>query len=595
MADFVGLSLDLFTLAIKAYEVLQQAIEFPESYSALVLKLDVELTRLQLWGKHSGITQGSLIPELIPLESLIDRVLKRLADLLQDTAKLKEKYGLQPVDEVASGGQGTGSHPKPIMQVRNILRAITELKPRKDTRNSNDDSGGGQVRTPDRLDRLRWAISSREKFDELVEEIRSYVNSLNELLQASQRATLRHDWERTEIKLVCAVDDPSDLLLVRQMADKNTVCQDMVTMASRKAIVANHANLAPTTDHGPIHVLQKEDFQLPSEYHSMTRCIVMYTPKTSLLPITLNNSYFLAEKKCFDVHISSEDKVALLTRLHRLMTLLHTSADSDRGMLPACIGYWSEDNSWCLVYRIPFLPSSTVPPQVEGSLTTAQPLSLLHLLQSSTFRPALERRLNLACGLAAVLSRLYGGQWLHKGIRSENIVFPWSSPSPFYDISRPVIVGFEYSRQYTEPASIDFVVQDFSQAISRHPDYQGDAVNRSGYRLSYDIYSFGLLLAEIAWWVPLEKIYQDVTRKKTASSSSKASVVEYDAPQARAFMEEIVRKVGKEMSFRVGTVYQKVIEWCLKQGRLAFVDDKELVVDFYSNVVVPLETISRIA
>ncbi|KAK1231574.1 hypothetical protein PQX77_005308 [Marasmius sp. AFHP31] len=573
MADWVGLAINVFGLAIQAYEVFQQAIEFPESYSAVVLKLDVELTRLQLWGKHSGVSQGSLAPDLLPFESLIDRILRKLTNLLQDSARLKERYGLKPVEEVASN---PGSHSKPLIQLRSVLRSI---------------AGRHKVNAPTTqtgtLERVRWAISSQEQFKELVEEIRSYTNSLNELLLASQRATLQHDWERAGIRIVGAVDDPSGLSLVRQMARENSNCQNLSTMASRKAIVENYANqIGTVAGRSPNQLLLRQDFELPSNYLSLSRCIALYSPK-SPSPVPSTKTYVLVEKKPFDSHIRSEDKIALLSRLHRLMTLLNTTSDNEQGMLTPSLGYWSEDDCWCLVYRCPFVPSSTIPPQVVGSLTSAQPLSLLHLLQSSSFRPALEQRLALANNLAAVLSRLYGGQWFHKGVRSDNIVFP-QSPSPAFDISRPVIVGFEYSRQYTEPASIDFVAQDFCQAVYRHPDYQGEAANRTGYRLSYDIYSFGLLLAEIAWWVPLEKVYQDVMRKKPGGGN----LSEYRTPQAKSFMEEISRKVGKEMAFRVGTVYQKVIDWCLKQG-MTFADDKDLAVDFYSNVVVPLETISK--
>ncbi|KAJ8072375.1 hypothetical protein PM082_015934 [Marasmius tenuissimus] len=573
MADWMGLAISLFGIAIEAYEVFQQAIEFPESYSAVVLKLDVELTRLQLWGKHSGVSQGSLALDLLPFESLIDRILRKLTNLLQDTAQLKERYGLKPVDEIASE---TGPRSKPLIQLRSVLRSV---------------AGKHKVNTsttrPGALERVRWAISSQEQFNKLVEEIRSYTNSLNELLLASQRATLQHDWERVGIRIVGAVDDPSGLSLVRQMARENSSCQNLSTMASRKAIVENHANqIGPAIGHSPTQLLQKQDFELPGTYPSLSRCIALYNPK-SPSPIPSKKTYVLVEKKTFNSHIQSEDKIALLSRLHRLMTLLNTTSDNEKGMLTPCLGYWGEDDCWCLVYRCPFAPSSTIPLQVIGSLTSAQPLSLLHLLQSGSFRPALEQRLALANNMAAVLSRLYGGRWLHRSVRSDNIVFP-QSPSPAFDISQPVIVGFEYSRQYTEPASIDFVAQDFGQAVYRHPDYQGEAANRTGYRLSYDIYSFGLLLAEIAWWVPLEKVYQDVMKKKPGGGNPS----EYRTPQAKSFMEEITRKVGKEMAFRVGSVYQKVIDWCLKQG-MTFADDKDLAVDFYSNVVVPLETISR--
>ncbi|KAF9267862.1 hypothetical protein L218DRAFT_650824 [Marasmius fiardii PR-910] len=462
MSDIVGLSIQLFSLAIKAYEVLQKAIEFPESYSALVLKLDVELTRLQLWGRHSGISQGLLLPGLAPLESLINRILQKLYDLLQDTDKLKEKYGLIPADEGTAESESSRFH-----NVRNVLRSITG-KPKITFDSSNRETQSINKIATMALGRVKWVISSERLFKQLVEDIRSYTNNLNELLQESQRTSLYQDWRRTAVELVGGVDDPSSLLLVRQMAKEDDICRDVFSMASRKAIAVNHSN--PET---PVQVLKKEDFILPANNNTLARFIALYNPKTPS-PVPLDKLYVLVERKRYTPVVSTEDKVALLSRLQRLISLLNTPSENDRGILPTSLGYWSEPENycWCLVYQCPFSPSSTIPPQITGSLTTAQPLSLLHLLQGS-FRPALELRWNLASHLATVLSRLYGGQWLHKAIRSDNIVFPHSS-SPDFDVSFPHIVGFEYSRQYTEPVSIDFIPQEFSQALYRHPDYQGD-------------------------------------------------------------------------------------------------------------------------
>ncbi|KAI3615135.1 hypothetical protein WG66_016936 [Moniliophthora roreri] len=580
--DAAGLAIELFSLAIKTYEVFQKAIDFPDTSSAIVLRLDVELTRLQLWGKHSGASLGVLVLDLVPFEALIERILQRLTSLLQDTVELKERYGLAPIDDNGTGNKRPSIRSKSFNQVKGAFRAIVK------TRANTADAGQSNDQQPQvsALDRVRWAISSETKFEQLVDDIRGYTNNLNELLRESQRTTLSHDWYRTEMQVVGAMDDASSLQLVQKMAQMDSSCQDMYTMALRKAIVLNDPNGSGRK--GSVQILSKQDFDLPSDFRQLSRCIAMHHPRSSAaLPIT-QTSYILVEKKRYEAHISSEDKAALLSRLHRLITLLNTTTPSERGALPPCLGYWSEpdDNCWCLAYRCQFLPNSTLPPQkAEGRLTSAQPLSLLYLLQSSSFRPALELRVRLAATLSTVLSRLYGGQWLHKGIRSHNIVFPYS-PLDAYDISNPMIAGFEYSRQYSEPASIDFIPQDFSQALYRHPDYQSDAASRNGYRMSYDVYSFGLLLAEIAWWVPMEKMYQDVMKKKSNLVSS------FHSQQAEDFLKELIRRVGKEMAFRVGTPYQKVVEWCLKQGK-SNAADKQLVVEFYTNVVVPLEEVSK--
>ncbi|KAF9260097.1 hypothetical protein L218DRAFT_619734 [Marasmius fiardii PR-910] len=575
MSDAVGLTIELFSLAIKAYEKVQKAIEFPERSHTLALKLDHELFRLHLWGKHSGMSEGSVVRELSSpfVQSLIRRELDKLHDLLQDTEKLKERYGLISIDRAAV----VEKDPSRLQRLRHFIRSITD-KVKSPSDIAHNGAQKNRVSQLGAFGLAIWAISSEERFTQLVGDIRDYVDRLNELLHESQQTRLNQDRDRTQAELVNGVDDSPSLLWIKEMSEGDPTCQNLKSMASRKAI-ANDPDLGP-----PIPPLPKEHFELPNGHHMLPRFIALYKPPTSS---TSPPDYVLVERKRFPLHASIEDTLALLSRLKRLIHMLNTPSENDLGILPTCLGYWNEpqNHSWCLVYRRSFSPSSTIPP-IKKSLSTAQPCSLLYLLKDPKFKPALDLRFDIAAQLASVFFRLFGGEWLHKAIRSDNIVFSSQvSPDPDADNSLPLIVGFEYSRQYTELTSIDFVPQEFSQALYRHPDYQGEGAH---YRLSYDIYSFGLVLAEIAWWVPLEKIYQEAARKKTPGVPS-----EYGTKEARAFMEEIRRKVKREISFRVSYPYRKALEWCLEQGVLTDATEKELVVSFHSNVVVPLEALRR--
>jgi len=86
------------------------------------------------------------------------------------------------------------------------------------------------------------------------------------------------------------------------------------------------------------------------------------------------------------------------------------------------------------------------------------------------------------------------------------------------------LIGFNYSRQESEEQTIDKskLINDSKTFIYRHPAYQGEAAQ--GYKIHYDIYSFGLVLVEIALWVPLMSFLDGVEIKSSMSSKSELSV-----------------------------------------------------------------------
>ncbi|THU98896.1 hypothetical protein K435DRAFT_516890 [Dendrothele bispora CBS 962.96] len=624
MADMafaaIGVTANAFDFAMKLYTLFQAAVDFPETSDKLILQLEIERVRFQLWGEASGSTQGELCPELVRFQEIVDRVLQRLANLLQDSNRLTEEFGLVE-QQVSDPGEIDTKRSISFVRVRNVLRE------------GNTSSLDKPVST---FRRMRWAISSKSKFESLVQTIRGFITNLWELLTESQQVTVVHRLHRFKIQAVASCDDSPGLRMLQEASENDNNSQDMFSMALRKSILVSEPRNDDSAVPSNISIrrLLKQDFILPKEIAQVdySRCIALYNPRYA----SGECRYVLIEKKRYDANTSSEDRVHLHHRLHRLIMLLNaTSTDDIRTALPQCMGYWSEpeQHCWYLVYQMPFQAHSTLPPLPScqharsdpAGILFSHPRSLLSYLQSS-FKPSLESRFTLASTLANVLSQLFGSGWLHKGIRSDNIVFPHapssraisssktSNPnkdpkdtlaSYAFDLSGPLIIGFEYSRQYTEATSIDYISGDFAQAIYRHPDYQGDVTNRAVYRMAYDVFAFGLVLAEIAWWVPMEKVHGELMRKQPNNSSSSTqsggnrsnidgSGFEWNGRKSREFMQEVLKRAKKELAFRVGTAYQEVVVWCLRRGGFLEVDDGELAGEFYENVVIPLESIAKL-
>lgn len=179
--------------------------------------------------------------------------------------------------------------------------------------------------------------------------------------------------------------------------------------------------------------------------------------------------------------------------------------------------------------------------------------------------PSVTQRVALAHAVANCLLHLHAVNWLHKGLRSRNVLFfrGGDSKSPTIDYSRPYLSGFDFSRparpdEFTLPPPED---DDLEADMYRHPctqvtgyhhglsaappciqsssssgsgsgggtdaapprPTQGEKApaapgmlspttavaggqQRQRFRRSFDIYALGVLLVEIAHWAPVDEV-----------------------------------------------------------------------------------------
>lgn len=153
------------------------------------------------------------------------------------------------------------------------------------------------------------------------------------------------------------------------------------------------------------------------------------------------------------------------------------------------------------------------PPNVSAE---SELVTLRELLEQRP-KPSLSARISLCAVLARCIHSFHTVNWLYKGLRSSNIIFfPSSSEHP--DLSSPYVSGFELSR----PSIIDNMTEkpkfDPSQDIYRHPDAQSSRTD-GNYRKSYDIYSLGVVVIEIAFWKSIEDIvgFEDLAKVRPSA------------------------------------------------------------------------------
>ena len=122
--------------------------------------------------------------------------------------------------------------------------------------------------------------------------------------------------------------------------------------------------------------------------------------------------------------------------VRELVKVLRGMYSGDSRLLQ-CDG-WYDDQAQEQFYLVFRLPPDTVEP-------LAKPLFLYELY--STYLPRLHMRFHLAAALASTLLEIHKQNWLHKGIRSDNVIFFTRNKNEKRSIENPKLIGFDYSRK----------------------------------------------------------------------------------------------------------------------------------------------------
>ncbi|KAL3478345.1 hypothetical protein BJX99DRAFT_224657 [Aspergillus californicus] len=204
-----------------------------------------------------------------------------------------------------------------------------------------------------------------------------------------------------------------------------------------------------------------------------------------------------------------------------------------------CLGFLEDMDEFVFLYHYPPASDPTVPPR-----------SLQVLLRDSKMKPpSLTVRLKLALDICNTLLTVHTSGWLHKNIRSENILF--FTPSQTTNNSfgtQPYLTGFTFARADSPVEISDQASEDPLSDIYRHPQALGEP--STSYAIYMDHYSLGAVLTEIAEWRPLKHIiksYLDVT-----NSNVDISLIGLAGTQ-KWLTREIVDR-GK-IEFRMGDIY----------------------------------------
>ncbi|KAG9228130.1 hypothetical protein BJ875DRAFT_528614 [Amylocarpus encephaloides] len=235
---------------------------------------------------------------------------------------------------------------------------------------------------------------------------------------------------------------------------------------------------------------------------------------------------------------------SVMNRIRQLATLLNHSRSSRFRLLP-CHGFFQDLE----IPRFGFI-FETPPGRHRKPLSLYQFLSSTSGSRNLAQKPALDHRLPLALILAIALGQFHSVSWVHKSMRSENIVF-FLADIQDRDwrlwLQDPWIMGFEYARE--DPGlSEDNRIIDARQEIYRHPEQWGQPTRR--FHKIHDIYSLGVVMLEIGLWKPAEDLEKDGFRLVRPAEST----------DVKRMFEKQARD---KLPFLTGHLYASVVVKCL--------------------------------
>jgi hypothetical protein len=376
---------------------------------------------------------------------------------------------------------------------------------------------------------VRWVLQTRRQFEGLLADFKKWNGKLKEIGQACSIEQLMQANERRSAAAV------EEIFKIPQSEEDENLGLDTTASLKRLTLIAD----ASFND----FELQGYELALESEQHGCSLLIAQLKPPSS----TSSHPVIVEYKEYGDLGDSHNR-----TAVNQLASLLSKSSNSDlmtlpfRGVIPTATQSIKRQ-ACAFVFDFPQKSShSTV-------------LSLYEAFSSSGIKRAvpLPMRFKIAESLTRSVWYLHTVGWIHKNIRSSNIVFLGCEQHSL-DFSTPFLVGFEYARLESGATNYSGSDDDRLKNFYRHPDRQGSPTTR--FARSHDLYALGLVLLEIGLWRPLSSLLDG------SPSPSERGPVNGKQPvlNPKRIIELFQKTALEELALWMGESYRDAVVACLE-------------------------------
>lgn len=544
----VSLALQLLGGCIKGIVLLSEARNVGKVSSSLLCLLGIQELRLTEWAKRAGLLgpQGVLDRRLNA--AVVESVLSQLSDILGDVDKLSTRYnirlsGVRPEDASKTEGDD---------EARFLGVAISNETRRDILWRSK------QIQDRNMLPKRLWfAAFDRDKFKDMVAEVRIYVQELWSLLDPLTQDDMLHQQRLVLSRVIRLTEKIDDAKALGEALSSTTIpagddrgLMPLANMAAVKAAILKIDSGSSEPVRGPDEDNIVENVQ-PLREISQSQLL-------DFAPLNAPGDVGLAtfeSQMCFVElkNISSESRWKLLKRVQHLAQVLHVPKDLRFRSLH-CIGLSVDDDASRVAFVFQ-LPASAA----------QHTISLKDILSGvkGPKAPSVSARMNLAVQIAQSIRYFHTVGWMHKNLRSENVRFFAADASSFLEggesvLADPVLTGFPFARLDAPGEVTDKPSLEPARDIYRHPGALDGVGAR--YQPFMDLYSLGAVLMEIAEWRPLSTLVKQVIDVKKVAVAPLTQLAEVKTWLCAAACggKEVVK-----VDFRMGKKYARAVRMCM--------------------------------
>ncbi|KAH6890534.1 prion-inhibition and propagation-domain-containing protein [Thelonectria olida] len=625
-----SIGLQVYTSCIQGIQLLITALGYEDECKYLNLRLRMEQQRLYAWSETSGLLDLDAHNQDKVLNSNIFNLHRQtVLDLLVQVQCLFNEF---------TKYQRRHNNLKPVRDEDGILAS-----PEKDARQANfpitekkrdfikKAMSGLKAKSAGSLTRLHWVSFDKDGFEKLLDKFSTLNDNMTNILDHSLQVEIRHtvqDTNRGVLLLHHKIADLSHLVLaLKSQLDAGTpagpspmsklereanadALRQLTKLAKFKAFneTIDPRSKAPA----PIDAAAAKFLELarPDQQRNLfiPKYLIELDPEVDESDAPRCEAWMKTPEGKKQIWIEWKDydnagsqpgslsKADIIERVRKLAALLNHGPKPEAFRTPHCLGFFDKadpdvpgddvdilDQRLGLVFERP----------ADDALDPAPPpVSLRELLQDPKVRkPRVTERIKLAHAISNCLLYLHAVHWLHKGLRSHNILF-FRTLAGAVDFRRPYLSGFDFSRPGGSDEMTDAPGDDAEHDLYRHPRTQSNRRrDRERSKKSFDIYSLGVIFVELAHWQPVEVVLgiemrrargrPDVVRRVREALLAEERVAAVGADMGEKF-EEATRKClagGEDLGLRIG------------DDEAADEVEERLSVRFYEDVVKRLEEV----
>jgi hypothetical protein len=232
----------LFSTCVECFEYYEATRDAAEDLKTLLVQLDLEKTRLLIWGDQVGIlktTEQGRSCYLDEHNEPLKGVFEELRKMLTRSDQSREIYGRMLKTR----------HDDSIGLIRDDLSRGSKTH---FVSSWNEFKSKFKLSSSPAL-RIRWAIKGKDDFEKLIVDVRTTINSLNQYAAVSRKT-----YDRIACKEISLVDDLSRLHLVEAASE------GVYTLWAKKAKTVISQSEAGTLDHREVEEVLQDSNDTPT-------------------------------------------------------------------------------------------------------------------------------------------------------------------------------------------------------------------------------------------------------------------------------------------------------------------------------------------